>query len=190
MIYLNSQPTTMNRLLLVSLFVLPLCAQTRVHVTKQAAPEKALLFETTVPASLDEVWSAFTTSEGLSTWLTPGAVVDLRKGGEWTAHFPGGATGGGTIIDFTSKMKIVMSAKAPPMFPHVAAERTTAIWTFESLGEKETRVKLRQTGWKEGEEWDKAYDYLATGNAQLLDTLRRRFENGPIDWNKEWGGAK
>lgn len=87
-------------------------------------------------------------------------------------------------------MKLVMSAMAPPMFPHVAAERTIATWTFESVGEKETRVDLRQTGWKQGEEWDKAYDYLATGNAQLLDTLRRRFESGPIDWNKEWGGAK
>src|SRR5579871_1622738 len=38
-----------------------------------------------------------------------------------------------------------------------------------------------------GEEWDRAYDYLARGNAQLLETLRRRFVSGPIDWAKEWG---
>ncbi len=159
----------------------------RVRVTKIASPEKALLFEVTVPASLDEVWAAFTTSEGLSTWLTPGAVVDLRKGGEWTAHFPGGATGGGTLIDFTPNSSIVMSAKAPPQFPHVASERTLATWTFKPEGEKATRVTLRQTGWKPGAEWDNAYEYLAKGNAQLLDILRRRFESGPIDWAKEWG---
>ena len=180
----------MKYLLLLPLLALPVSAQTRVQVTKQAQPEKALLFETAIPASLDDVWTAFTTSAGLSTWLTPGAVVELRKGGEWTAHFPGGATGGGTIIDFTPKTKLVMSAKAPPMFPHVAAERTTATWIFERVGDKVTRVSLHQTGWKEGEEWDKAYEYLAVGNAQLLDTLRRRFENGPIDWDKEWGGTK
>ena len=58
------------------------------------AAEKVLMLEVTVPAQLPEVWKAFTTSEGLSTWLTPGAVVDLREGGEWTAHFPGGSTGG------------------------------------------------------------------------------------------------
>jgi hypothetical protein len=46
---------------------------------------------------------------------------------------------------------------------------------------------LKQTGWKQGEEWDKAYEYLASGNAQLLATLQRRFEQGPIDWAKEWG---
>ena len=167
-----------------------MAAQTNVHVTKETTPEKALTFEVTVPATLDDVWTAFTTSEGLSTWLTPGAVVDLRKGGEWTAHFPGGATGGGTILDFTPKVKLVMSAKAPPQFPHVSAERTTAVWTFEAAGAHATRVKLRQTGWKQGEEWDKAYEYLADGNAQLLEILKRRFETGPIDWAKEWGGAK
>jgi uncharacterized protein YndB with AHSA1/START domain len=159
----------------------------RVHVTKSATPEKALVFEVTLPASIDDVWTAFTTSDGLSTWLTPGAVVDLRKGGEWTAHFPGGATGGGTILDFSPKTEIVMSAKAPPMFPHVAAERTMTTWRFRPIGAKETALTLRQTGWKQGEEWDKAYEYLATGNAQLLSTLLRRFEKGPIDWAKEWG---
>ena len=154
-----------------------------VHVTRIPAPAKALVFEITLPASLDDVWNAFTTSEGLSTWLTPGAVVDLRKGGEWTAHFPGG----GTILDFTPKSEIVMSAMAPPSFPIVRAARTTATWTFRSVGVKSTQLTLRQTGWKEGEEWDKAYEYLADGNAQLLGTLLRRFEKGPIDWAKEWG---
>jgi uncharacterized protein YndB with AHSA1/START domain len=180
----------MKPTLLIALFSLPLFAETHVQVTKQTHPEKALVFEVAIPASLNDVWAAFTTSDGLSTWLTPGAIVDLRKGGEWTAHFPGGATGGGIITDFTPKTKLVMSAKAPPMFPHVSAERTTTVWTLEPIGDKMTRVKLIQTGWKQGEEWDKAYDYLAVGNAQLLDTLRRRFESGPIDWAKEWGDAK
>ena len=180
----------MKILLIPPLLALTLYAQMRVQVTKQAQPEKALLFETVVPASMDDVWTAFTTNAGLSTWLTPGAVVELRKGGEWTAHFPDGATGGGTIIDATPKRKLVMSAKAPPMFPHVSAERTTATWIFEPVSEKVTRVSLRQTGWKQGEEWDKAYDYLAVGNAQLLDTLRRRFESGPMDWDKQWGRTK
>jgi hypothetical protein len=47
-------------------------------------------------------------------------------------------------------------------------------------------VRLTQTGWKTGEEWDKAYDYLAQGNAQLMEILQRRFTSGPIDWAKEW----
>jgi uncharacterized protein YndB with AHSA1/START domain len=164
-----------------------LAAQDAVKVVKQSNPEKALIFEVTVPATRAAVWQAFTTSEGLSTWLTPGAVVDLRKGGEWTAHFPGGKTGGGNILSFVPEKELVMSAMAPEQFPHVRAQRTTAQFQFTSTDNDFTLVRLVQTGWQTGPEWDKAYDYLAQGNAQLLETLRRRFVDGPIDWKKEWG---
>jgi hypothetical protein len=46
-------------------------------------------------------------------------------------------------------------------------------------------VWLTQTGWKDGDEWDRAYEYLTAGNAELLATLHRRFVSGPIDWSKQ-----
>jgi hypothetical protein len=36
---------------------------------------KVLLIQLTIPAPLTEVWNAFTTSDGLMTWLTPSATV-------------------------------------------------------------------------------------------------------------------
>src|ERR1700722_17182121 len=84
---------------------------------KQLSPEKALIFEVTIPASRAAVWHAFASSDGLSTWLTPGAVVDLRTGGEWTAHYPGGKTGGGTIVSFIREREITLAAMAPEPFP-------------------------------------------------------------------------
>jgi uncharacterized protein YndB with AHSA1/START domain len=150
---------------------------------KMAAVEKVLVLEVTVPAPLNAVWEAFTTSAGLSTWLTPGAVVDLKEGGEWTAHFPGGSTGGGTILSFVPEKELVLSAMAPDRFPTVRATRTKARFQFEAKGDS-TIVRLTQTGWKEGEEWVKAYEYLTVGNAQLLATLHHRFVSGPIDWTK------
>jgi hypothetical protein len=42
-----------------------------------------------------------------------------------------------------------------------------------------TRLTMTQTGWREGRQWDEAYDYLATGNAQLLVRLHQRFVSGP-----------
>jgi uncharacterized protein YndB with AHSA1/START domain len=160
-----------------------------VKVTKQVEPEKALIFEATIPAARAAVWNAFSTSEGLSTWLAPEAVVDLRAGGEWTAHYPGGKTGGGTILSFVPQQEMILAAMAPEQFPIVREQRTRAKFEFVAKGE-ETIVRLTQTGWKSGEEWDKAYEYLARGNAQLLETLRRRFVSGPIDWQKEWGLSK
>ncbi len=150
------------------------------------APPQQLVIEVEVPAPLSDVWKAFTTSDGLSTWLTPNAVVDLKPGGEWTAHFPGGSTGGGTIVSFVPEKELVIAAMAPDQFPHVRQERTRAVFQFEAKGSS-TVVRLTQSGWKSGPEWTRAYEYLVSGNAQLMATLHHRFVNGPIDWNKVFG---
>ena len=150
---------------------------------------KMLRVEVTVPATRAEVWKAFSTSEGLSTWLAPNAVVDLRPGGDWIVRFPGhsagvpGSSAGGTIVSFVPLKEIVLSALAPEKFPTVRAQRTTAKFELEDHG-KGTLVRLTQTGWKDGDEWDRAYEYLTAGNAELLATLHKRFVSGPIDFSK------
>ena len=156
--------------------------------TQTAAEPQKLVIEVEIPAPVSEVWKAFSTSGGLTTWLTPEATVDLRPGGEWTARFPGGSTGGGTILSFVPEKEMVLSALAPDKFPHVRAERTRAVFQFESRGDS-TVVRLTQTGWKSGDEWTRAYEYLVAGNAQLLATLHRRFVDGPIDWKKVFGDS-
>jgi uncharacterized protein YndB with AHSA1/START domain len=150
----------------------------------RASSEKMLRVEVTVPAPRAEVWKAFATSEGLSSWLAPNSNVELRPGGEWMVHFPGGSTGGGNIVSFVPGKQIVIAALAPDKFPTVRAERTTARFELEDHGTG-TLVRLTQTGWKDGDEWDRAYEYLTAGNAQLLATLHRRFVSGPIDWSKQ-----
>ncbi len=52
-----------------------------------AAGDRALVIEVTVPAPIGEVWKAFTTSAGLSTWLTPNAVVDCGRVGSGRRSF-------------------------------------------------------------------------------------------------------
>ena len=156
---------------------------TSVKVTKVDSP-KALKFEVVVSAKLDDVWAAFTTNAGLNTWLWKECTVELKEGGGWTVHYPGGATGGGTIVSFQPKRELVIHAMAPERFPEVRRVGTTATFGFEAAGEK-TRVTLTQTGWQQGKEWDDAYEYLAGGNAQLLGQLNYRFVNGPIPWDKK-----
>ncbi len=154
-----------------------------VTLTKVASPEKALRFEVTVPGSLDEVWSAFTTTDGLATWLWRDARVEARPGGDWLAIFPQ-STGGGTIVSLTPKKQLVISALAPDKFPTVREERTRATFEFAAVTPASTRVTLVQTGWKTGAEWDAAYEYLAGGNAELLTQLYQRFASGPLAWPK------
>jgi len=159
--------------------------QGAVKVTKTYSPEKRLDFEVEVPATPTEVWTALTTTDGLKTWLAPETRVDLRKGGDWVVLFNGASAGGGTITDFVPGKSLTIAAMAPESFPTVRRERTTAVFEIEAAKDgKASLVRMRQTGWKTGEEWDKAFDYLAKGNPQLLNQLRQRFVTGPFDWAK------
>lgn len=152
--------------------------------SKAFAPPQQFVIEVEVPAAVGEVWHAFATSEGLSTWLFPNATVDLRPGGDWIVRFPSGSTGGGTIVSFVPEKELVIAAMAPEKFPTVRAERTRAAFTFEPRGNA-TVVRLTQSGWRSGDEWTKAYEYLVAGNAQLMAMLHKRFVDGPTDWGKE-----
>lgn len=184
----------MPRIRQISLFLGAITLATACSFSQSTAPSstegsgKRLVIELEIPAPLPDVWNAFSTSDGLSTWLFPNATVDLRPGGDWLVHFPGGSTGGGTIVSFAPQKELVLSALAPDQFPHVRADRTQAVFEFEPRG-KSTVVRLTQTGWKTGAEWDKAYAYLAAGNAQLLASLYKRFVDGPTDWKKVFGDA-
>ncbi|HEY6330916.1 MAG TPA: SRPBCC domain-containing protein [Blastocatellia bacterium] len=154
-----------------------------VKVTKIYKPEKTLQLEVEVPASPEAVWEAFSTADGLKTWLGPEAEVEMRPGGNWLVKFPGASTGGGNVLEFVEGKSITIAAMAPDSFPTVRRERTRAVFDFEASPDgKSTIVRLTQTGWKAGEEWDKAFEYLAKGNPMLLAMLRQRFTSGPIDW--------
>lgn len=167
---------------MMALLVSLILADGPVTVTKIEQPAKALRFEAIVPASVDDVWTAFATSEGLATWLWRDVRVDARPGGDWLVLYPGGKTGGGTIVSITPKQQIVISALAPEQFPVVRATRTRATFEFSPVSATSTKVTLVQTGWQSGAEWDAAYAYLADGNAQLLTQLHKRFVSGPVKW--------
>jgi uncharacterized protein YndB with AHSA1/START domain len=161
-----------------------------VEVTVTHQPAKRLDFVLTVPASLDQVWEAMTTPEGLVTWLTPAAKVEMTPGGLWECDYPGGKTAGGNVLSFLPKEILALSAMAPEEFPTVRKERTQAIFRFEAIDATHTRVRLAQIGWKQGDEWDRAFAYLARGNAQLMNMLVHRFTAGATDWQAMFKGAE
>jgi len=167
---------------MIALLLAVVLADGPVTVTKIEEPARALRFEVIVPAPVDEVWTAFATTEGLATWLWRDVRVDARPGGDWLVLYPGGKTGGGTIVSINPKQQIVIAALAPEQFPTVRATRTRATFEFSAVSPTSTRVTLLQTGWQSGAEWDAAYNYLADGNAQLLTQLHKRFVSGPAKW--------
>lgn len=161
-----------------------------VVVQVHRVPEKRLEWELVVPAPVSEVWEAWMTAEGIATWSAPAGYVEPWAGGSWEAHFqperPKGQRGSDAneILHVVPARALVMRAGAPQRFPTVRAEKTTFVLTLTPVGESHTLVHGSQTGWKDGSEWDAAFEYLAGANAVWLDWLHQRFTTGPIDWSR------
>src|SRR5689334_7505266 len=115
---------------LLSVVLIAAAPAAPVTVTRISSPERALRVEVVVPASLDDAWAAFATADGAQTWLWSDTRVNFVPGGDWLVLYPGGKTGGGTIVSIEPKRQITIAALAPEQFPHVRAERTRAQFEF------------------------------------------------------------
>jgi uncharacterized protein YndB with AHSA1/START domain len=156
-----------------------------------AAAERSIDKDIVVAASVDEVWSAWTTREGIVTFFAPDAVVDARVGGAFHIHInplaPAGQKGADDMrfLAIQPKKMISFDWNAPPNLPEARAQRTFVIVRFAPVDSKTTRVTLHHTGWGDGGEWDKAFAYLDRAWSGVLGSLKKRFETGPVDWT-DW----
>ena len=156
-----------------------------------AAQERAISEKITVKANVDDVWKAWTTTEGIKTFFAPDAKVELRVDGPFEIYInPFGAPGEKgaddmRIIGFQEKKMLTFNWNAPPSLPEVRKQRSVVIVRFISRGDALTDVTLHHVGWGEGGEWDKAYAYLSKTWPNVLKNLQKRFDTGPVDW-KPW----
>ena len=145
-----------------------------------------------VPASIQEIWEAFTTTEGIKTWAVPVASVDFRVGGIWESSYNRNGTIGapGNIKNrylsyIPMRMISFQAINAPPTFQHpeVLPEIFSVI-ELEPLGARSVRVTASMVGFKNNEAHDAVYRFFDSGNASTLRSLYQRFTSGPTDWNR------
>ena len=151
--------------------------------------EKSLHFEVMVPASLEEVWHAWTTEEGVKTFFAPDCNIELRPDGPYEIFFnpgapPGDKGGDGLrVMAIDPMMMISFTWNAPPSLPEVRGQRTHVILRFFAGDDQSTRLSLHHDGWGTGGQWDEAYEYFANAWGKIiLPRLRFRFFHGPVDW--------
>lgn len=153
-----------------------------------AADERAVRKEVVVPAPVEAVWRSWTTQEGIQSFFAPEAVVEARVGGPFHIHIdPYGKPGskGADDMRFLALQPPKMLSfdwNAPPSMPEVRQQRTFVVVRLADVDGKSTRVSLHHTGWGDGGEWDKAYAYFDVAWGRVLNNLRQRHEQGPIDW--------
>ncbi|MBL0123194.1 MAG: SRPBCC domain-containing protein [Betaproteobacteria bacterium] len=156
-----------------------------------SAQERAITEKITVKANVDDVWKAWTTTEGIKSFFAPDAKVELKVDGPFQVYINPFAEPGMKgaddmkIIGFQEKKMLSFTWNAPPSLPEARKQRTVVIVRLISRGDALTDVTLHHVGWGDGGEWDKAYDYLSKAWPNVLKNLQKRFDSGPVDW-KNW----
>jgi uncharacterized protein YndB with AHSA1/START domain len=146
--------------------------------------------ECVVKASLQDVWEAFSTSEGLATWLAPEALVELKIGGAFELYFnpdaPKGQRGmeGTTVLAFEPLRMISYQGSAPPHFRELRSNPPTGTWLLDDLGDGRVRITFRGVGQDDRRNWIRAFRVEEQQMTGVMKTLERRFRDGPIDWGR------
>jgi uncharacterized protein YndB with AHSA1/START domain len=152
------------------------------------AQERAINEKITVKAGVDEVWKAWTTTEGIKSFFAPDAKVELRVDGPFQVYINPFAEPGMKgaddmrIIGFQDRKMLSFTWNAPPSLPEARKQRSVVVVRLVSRGDALTDVTLHHTAWGEGGEWDRAFDYFSKSWPNVLKNLQKRFDTGPVDW--------
>lgn len=151
--------------------------------------DRILRKETVVPATLEEVWNAWTTTEGVKTFFSPEAKVELAVGGSfenyWDMEAEYGSRGseGCRVLSYLPMEMLSLSWNAPLDFGELRNVYTIVVLQFREIEPGKVKVVLSEHGWGKGEDWDKLYDYFDRAWSQVLGNLKKRFVAGPIKWS-------
>ena len=152
------------------------------------AAERSIDKEVVIAATPEQAWQAWTTREGITSFFAPDAKVEPRVGGAFEVYInpyaEPGLKGGDDMrfLALQAPRMLSFTWNAPPSLPEARQQRTFVVVRIHPVNERETRVTLHHTGWGAGGEWDPAYAYFDRAWGNVLGSLKKRFETGPVDW--------
>ena len=167
------------------------CLLACLFVLAARAEERAIHKEAVVKAPIEQVWQAWTTSEGIKTFFAPDANVEARPDGPFQVYInPFGEPGmkgadDMRVLAVQAPKMISFTWNAPQSLPEARKQRTLVIVRLAPAGDGQTLVTLTHVGWGDGGEWDKTYAYFDHAWEKVLGNLQKRFTEGPVDWT-EW----
>jgi uncharacterized protein YndB with AHSA1/START domain len=142
-----------------------------------------IVAEAVIGAPVHEVWAAWSTSEGLRSWLAPHAEIEMRVGGTMRVNYS--AAGSlddpqvivNTVLAFEpDRMLSIQVGRAPANFPFPnAIFRMWTVMYFEPAESDHTRVRVVGLGFTADEESRRMRAFFERGNAETIEMLRRHF---------------
>jgi uncharacterized protein YndB with AHSA1/START domain len=159
-------------------------------MSDQPSGERAIERQIEVPGTPEEVWRAIATGPGITSWYVP-HTVEERTGGATTASF-----GPGPEMQVTGRV----AAWEPPhrvLFDGGEGGAGLAFeWLVEGRDGGSCIVRLVNTGFGTGEEWDGQYDGMSDGWTLFLANLRLHLTHfagqtaTPLLPTAEWAGPR
>jgi uncharacterized protein YndB with AHSA1/START domain len=151
-----------------------------------------------VKGPVSEVWHAFTSKDGMESWMAAHVEIDLRVGGLMrTRYEPEGVIGDAgtienTILSFEpERMFSIKATKPPESFPFKQALQS--MWTvvyFEPVTATSTKVRVVSMGFRDDDESRKMRGFFEAGNAWTLAKLQEKFDPAAAVPASAHGGDK
>lgn len=118
-----------------------------------------------VPGTVEEVWNAIATGPGITSWYVP-TELDEHEGGAVSQHFGDMGTVAGRVLVWDAPHRVVFEGGAETGRP-LAFE-----WTVEAASGDTCTVRLVNSGFGAGEDWDAEFDGMSSGWLLFLENLR------------------
>lgn len=142
---------------------------------------RSLNYSTTVSATPEQVWDAWTTETGLTAFMCDAAFIEPVVGGAYEIYFdmdaPAGSRGSETctILAYAAPHHLAFSWNFPPSMPAIRFEHTRVDLQFAPTSDGRTEVRFTQTGWQDGPAWDEGYRYFERAWRSVLHWLEQYF---------------
>ena len=132
---------------------------------------RSIELEVEVPGTAEEVWRAVATGPGISSWYVP-HTVEERAGGSAMASF-----GPGPEMQIPGRVAVW---EPPCRICFDGGEGVDGLafeWTVEPRDDDRCAVRLVNSGFGQGGEWDAQYDGMVEGWKMFMLNLRLHMEH-------------
>jgi uncharacterized protein YndB with AHSA1/START domain len=127
---------------------------------------RSIRLDVEVAGTPEQVWQAIATGPGISAWFVP-AEVEEREGGTARMDFGGGLIAEARIREWDPPRRVVIDG---------SDGRSVFEWLVEAQAGGTCIVRLVQSGFGAGAEFDAEYDATEAGWPFFLDVLRQYVE--------------
>lgn len=142
-------------------------------MTSQGSDDRRIELEIEVPGTPEEVWRAIATGPGISSWYVPHTVEEHANGVATASFGP------------EPEMQVpgrVAAWEPPHRIVFDGGEGVAGLafeWLVEGRGGGSCIVRLVNTGFGSGDEWDEQFDGMQEGWRMFLVNLRLHLEHFP-----------